>query len=91
MELEYKQYTIRELINALTYLAKQLPEKEEAKITLSDTEGNRTYSFIEPTIDGGTITLQYEMHEKGSDNIQNLIDSGEFDDILQQWKQQGVL
>ena len=38
MEPEYKQYTIRELINALTYLTKQLPEKEEAKITLSDTE-----------------------------------------------------
>ena len=91
MELEYKQYTIRELINALTYLSKQLPEKEETKITLSDTEGNRTYSFIEPTIDGETITLQYEMHEKGSDNIQNLIDSGGLDDILQQWRQQGVL
>ena len=45
MEPEYKQYTIRELINALTYLAKQLPEKEEAKVTLSDTEGNRTYSL----------------------------------------------
>ena len=32
MELEYKQYTIKELINALTYLAKQLPEKEETKV-----------------------------------------------------------
>lgn len=91
MELEYKQYTIRELINALTYLSKQLPEKEETKITLSDTEGNRTYSLIEPIVDGETITLQYEMHEKGSDNIQNLIDSGGLDDILQQWRQQGVL
>ena len=29
MEPEYKQYTVRELINALTYLTKQLPEKEE--------------------------------------------------------------
>ena len=34
MEPEYKQYTIRELINALTYLAEQLQEKEENKITL---------------------------------------------------------
>ena len=91
MELEYKQYTIRELINALTYLSKQLPEKEETKITLSDTEGNRTYSLIEPIVDSETITLQYEMHEKGSNNIQNLIDSGGLDDILQQWRQQGVL
>lgn len=83
--MEYKQYSVRELVNVLTKLAKQLPEKEETKITLSDTEGNRTYSLIEPTIDGETITLQYEMHEKGSDNIQNFIDSGEMDDLLQQW------
>lgn len=85
MNVEYKQYSVRELINVLTYLSKQLPEKEETKITLSDTEGNRTYQFIEPIIDGETITLQYEMHEKGSDNIQNFIDSGEIDDLLQQW------
>lgn len=85
MNVEYKPYSVRELINILTYLSKQLPEKEETKITLSDTEGNRTYQFIEPTIDGETITLQYEMHEKGSDNTQNFIDSGEIDDLLQQW------
>ena len=85
MEPEYKQYSVRELINILTYLSKQLPEKEETKITLSDTEGNRTYSFIEPAIDGETIVLQYEMHEKRSNNIQNLFDSGEMDDVLQQW------
>lgn len=84
MNVKYKPYSVRELINILTYLSKQLPEKEETKITLSDTEGNRTYQFIEPTIDGETITLQYEMHEKGSDNIQNFIDSGEIDDLLQQ-------
>ena len=83
--MEYKQYSVRELVNVLTKLAKQLPEKEETKITLSDTEGNRTYSFIEPTIDGETITLLYEMHEKGSDNIQNMFDSGDMDDLLQQW------
>lgn len=91
MEPEYKQYTIRELINALTYLAKQLPEKDNAQVTLSDSEGNYTYSMFHPLLDSETITLQYEMHEKGSNNIQNLFDSGEMDDVLQQWKQQGVL
>ena len=85
MELEYKQYTIRELINALTYLAKQLPEKEEAKITFGDSEGNYTYTMLEPMLDGENIFLQYEMHEPGSNNIQNLINSGELDDIIKQW------
>ena len=85
MELEYKQYTIRELINALTYLAKQLPEKEEAKITFGDSEGNYTYTKLEPMLDGENIFLQYEMHEPGSNNIQKLINSGELDDIIKQW------
>ena len=85
MELEYKQYTIKELINALTYLAKQLPEKEEAKITFGDSEGNYTYTKLEPMLDGENIFLQYEMHEPGSNNIQNLINSGELDDIIKQW------
>ena len=85
MELEYKQYTIKELINALTYLAKQLPEKEEAKITLGDSEGNYTYTKLEPMLDGENIFLQYEMHEPGSNNIQKLINSGELDDIIKQW------
>ena len=91
MEPEYKQYTIRELINALTYLSKQLPEKDNTQITLGDSEGNYTYHKFHPLLDGETIILQYEMHEKGSNNIQNLFDSGEMDDVLQQWKQQGVL
>ena len=85
MELEYKQYTIKELINALTYLAKQLPEKEEAKITFGDSEGNYTYTKLEPMLDGENIFLQYEMHEPGSNNIQKLINSGELDDIIKQW------
>ena len=85
MELEYKQYTIKELINALTYLAKQLPEKEEAKITFGDSEGNYTYAKLEPMLDGENIFLQYEMHEPGSNNIQKLINSGELDDIIKQW------
>lgn len=85
MELEYKQYTIRELINALTYLAKQLPEKEEAKITFGDSEGNYTYTKLEPMLDGENIFLQYEMHEPDSNNIQKLINSGELDDIIKQW------
>ena len=85
MELEYKQYTIKELINALTYLAKQLPEKEEAKITFGDSEGNYTYTKLEPMLDGENIFLQYEMHEPGSNNIQKLINSGELDNIIKQW------
>ena len=85
MALEYKQYTITELINALTYLAKQLPEKEEAKITFGDSEGNYTYAMLEPMLDGENIFLQYEMHEPGSNNIQKLINSGELDDIIKQW------
>ena len=85
MELEYKQYTIKELINALTYLAKQLPEKEEAKITFGDSEGNYTYTKSEPMLDGENIFLQYEMHEPGSNNIQKLINSGELDNIIKQW------
>ena len=85
MELEYKQYTIKELINALTYLSKQLPEKEEAKITFGDSEGNYTYTKLEPMLDGENIFLQYEMHEPGSNNIQKLINSGELDDIIKQW------
>ena len=85
MELEYKQYTIKELINALKYLAKQLPEKEEAKITFGDSEGNYTYTKLEPMLDGENIFLQYEMHEPGSNNIQKLINSGELDDIIKQW------
>ena len=85
MELEYKQYTIKELINALTYLAKQLPEKEEAKITFGDSEGNYTYTKLEPMLDSENIFLQYEMHEPGSNNIQKLINSGELDDIIKQW------
>ena len=85
MELEYKQYTIKELINALTYLAKQLPEKEEAKITFGDSEGNYTYTKLEPMLDGENIFLQYEMHEPGSNNIQKLINSGELNDIIKQW------
>ena len=85
MEPEYKQYTIRELINALTYLSKQLPEKEETKITLGDSEGNYTYTKLEPMLDGENIFLQYEMHEPGSNNIQKLINSGELDDIIKQW------
>ena len=85
MELEYKQYTIKELINALTYLAKQLPEKEEAKITFGDSEGNYTYTKLEPMLDGENIFLQYEMHEPGSNNIQKLSNSGELDNIIKQW------
>lgn len=89
--LEYKQYTIRELINALTYLSKQLPEKEEAKVTLGDSEGNYTYTKIEPQLDGENIFLQYEMHEKGANNIQHFINSPEFKDVREMWEKQGIL
>lgn len=76
MEIEYKSYSVKELIEVLTNLAGQLPEKEETKVTLSDFEGNYTYRFLQPNIDEKEITLAYELHEKGANNIQKLIDLG---------------
>lgn len=84
---------IKELINKLNELAQVLPDKDNTEVVLEDSEGNYTYRDIRCLKDdeNNTVVLEYNLHEKSSNNIQNLFDSGEMDDVLLLWKKQGVV
>lgn len=60
----YKTYTIKELIEVLTYLAKnKLDKGMNSPVYLGDFEGNYTHKKMEVMLDTDSAFLGYEMHE----------------------------
>lgn len=63
MNNNYKQITVRDLVNAVTANKKQFPNGLDTVIVSGDFEGNYTHQKHEIMHDGNKLCLGYEMHE----------------------------